>query len=196
MKSVLDNLNSYRVILGSASPRRRELLAMLGIYFEVRPLKGLDESYPDSLPPLEVAHYLAKQKAEACQKLLAPGELVITADTVVVCDNEVLGKPHDEADASRMLHKLSGRSHTVATGIAVTTSQKSESDVALTTVSFAPLSVEEIEQYITLCHPLDKAGAYGIQEWIGAIGVTGIDGSFYNVMGLPLHKLYTLLRRF
>lgn len=196
MKNVLDNLNRYRVILGSASPRRRELLAILGVEFEVRPLKGLDETYPASLPPLEVAPYLALQKATHCRNILAADELVITADTVVVCDDKVLGKPHDAEQAAAMLRMLSGRSHTVVTGIAVSTATRTESATAHTTVHFAPLSEEEIAQYITLYRPFDKAGAYGIQEWIGAIGITGIEGSFYNVMGLPLHRLYTLMRRF
>jgi len=196
MDGVLENLERYRVILASASPRRRGLLALLGVNFDVRPIEGLEETYPDGLSPLEVAPYLSRQKAAACRETLKSGELAITADTVVVCEGEVLGKPSDAADARRMLGLLSGRSHKVVSGVAVTTAERTESTSAVTTVHFAPLTAGEIDAYIDRCRPFDKAGAYGIQEWIGAIGITGIEGSFYNVMGLPLHRLYTLLRRF
>lgn len=193
---VLDFLNDYRVILASGSPRRRELLSMLGLDFEVRPIEGADESYPDTLDALEVAPYLAVKKAEYALCGIRPGEMIVTADTVVVCDGRVLGKPRDEADACRMLRMLSGKTHTVVTGVAVTTADRLESARALTDVTFAPLSDNEIEEYVSLYRPFDKAGAYGIQEWIGAIAVSGISGSYYNVMGLPLHVLYRLLRTF
>lgn len=196
MKNPLDNLSDFSVVLASASPRRRELLSMLGIEFSVRPLANVNESYPDSLSPLEVPLYLAEKKCESAAPALTEKELIITADTVVVCDDKALGKPADATEARKMLEMLSGRSHTVATGVAVATKQKTESALALTEVEFATLSSEEIGFYIERYRPFDKAGAYGIQEWIGCIGVKHIDGSFYNVMGLPLHLLYTLLRTF
>lgn len=193
--SVLDNISGFNVKLGSGSPRRRELLAMLGIPFEVASLGDVDESYPADMDPLEVPHFLALKKAEACRAVMGPGDLFITADTVVVCQGQVLGKPHDCDDARRMLHMLSDRRHTVVTGVAVTTLELTVSDRALTEVEFAPLTDAEIDEYVDRYRPLDKAGAYGIQEWIGAIGIKGISGSFYNVMGLPMHLLYTLLRK-
>lgn len=192
----LEQLDRYRVILASGSPRRRELLAMLGVNFEVRPLKDADESYPDSLPAEDVPLYLARKKGEAACVSMQQDELVITADTVVVCDGKVLGKPSSPADARRMLKSLSGKAHTVVTGVCVATRERVESAAAFTTVEFAELSEQEIDFYVGRFRPLDKAGAYGIQEWIGCIGVKHISGSFYNVMGLPLHLLYTLLRRF
>ncbi len=192
----LESLDRYRIVLASASPRRRELLAMLDLDFEVRPLKDIDESYPAELDAMEVPGYIAAKKCEAYLPLMAPDELVITADTVVICDGQVLGKPADEADACRMLSMLSGKSHTVVTGVAVAASGRMLSESVATRVVFADLSAEEIAEYVERYRPLDKAGAYGIQEWIGAVGIKGIEGSFYNVMGLPLHVLYGLLRRF
>lgn len=197
MKSgVLGFLDDYSVILASGSPRRRELLTMLGIDFKVRPLEGANESYPDTLDALEVAPYLSVKKAEYALKSLCKGEMIITADTVVVCDGCVLGKPHDEADARRMLRMLSDKTHTVVTGVTVATADRLESARAMTEVTFAPLSDSEINEYVSRYRPLDKAGAYGIQEWIGAIAVSRISGSYYNVMGLPLHVLYRLLLSF
>lgn len=190
----LGNISDYRVVLASGSPRRRELLAMLGVEFEVSPIKGLEETYPSTLPAEEVAVFLSRLKAEAVLPTLSDNELVITADTVVICDGDVLGKPHDEAEARAMLRRLSGRTHTVVTGVSVTTSKGIITRSASTEVEFAPLREEEIDEYVECYRPLDKAGAYGIQEWIGAAGIKGIRGSFYNVMGLPLHVLYTMLR--
>lgn len=192
---LFDNIREYRVILGSGSPRRKELLAMLDIDFEVRSAGDVDESYPADLPAEEVPLYLARKKSNAFLSGLRENELVITADTVVICDNNVLGKPGDSEEAFRMLKMLSGRKHAVVTGITVATREIQISDTAITEVEFAPLSDETIKEYIGRYRPLDKAGAYGIQEWIGAVAVKGINGSFYNVMGLPLHLLTTLLLR-
>lgn len=192
---LFDNIREYRVILGSGSPRRKELLAMLDIDFEVRSAGDVDESYPADLPAEEVPLYLARKKSNAFLSGLRENELVITADTVVICDNNVLGKPGDSEEAFRMLKMLSGRKHAVVTGITVATREIQISDTAITEVEFAPLSDETIREYIDRYRPLDKAGAYGIQEWIGAVAVKGINGSFYNVMGLPLHLLTTLLLR-
>lgn len=192
---LFDNIRKYRVILGSGSPRRKELLAMLDIDFEVRSAGDVDESYPADLPAEEVPLYLARKKSNAFLSGLRENELVITADTVVICDNNVLGKPGDSEEAFRMLKMLSGRKHAVVTGITVATREIQISDTAITEVEFAPLSDDTIREYIGRYRPMDKAGAYGIQEWIGAVAVKGIDGSFYNVMGLPLHLLTTLLLR-
>lgn len=168
---------------------------MLDIDFEVRSAGDVDESYPADLPAEEVPLYLARKKSNAFLSGLRENELVITADTVVICDNNVLGKPGDSEEAFRMLKMLSGRKHAVVTGITVATREIQISDTAITEVEFAPLSDETIKEYIGRYRPLDKAGAYGIQEWIGAVAVKGINGSFYNVMGLPLHLLTTLLLR-
>lgn len=193
----LDNLKKYRsVVLASASPRRRELLSMLGIDFTVKPLTNVDESYPETLSAVDVPLYLAEKKCNASAKILKANELIITADTVVICNDTVLGKPKDESEARAMLQMLSGKTHTVATGVAVATNERTASARALTEVKFATLSESEIDFYINRYRPFDKAGAYGIQEWIGCIGISHIDGSFYNVMGLPLHLLYNLLRTF
>lgn len=193
----LDNLKKYRsVVLASASPRRRELLSMLGIDFTVKPLTDVDESYPKTLSAVDVPLYLAEKKCNASAKILEANELIITADTVVICNDTVLGKPKDESEARAMLQMLSGKTHTVATGVAVATNERTASARALTEVKFATLSESEIDFYINRYRPFDKAGAYGIQEWIGCIGISHIDGSFYNVMGLPLHLLYNLLRTF
>lgn len=191
---MLDNLEKYDVVLGSNSPRRRELLADMRVNFRVEAIKGIDESYPASLPVEEIPVYLARIKAQGHP--LKPNELLITADTVVVLDEAVLGKPQGEADAHRMLRALSGRAHRVISGVCVTTAQRSESFADTSIVHFAQLADEEIDYYIKHYRPLDKAGAYGIQEWIGNIGIQGINGDFYNVMGLPTRRLYQLLKTF
>lgn len=190
---LLDLLKQYNVVLASNSPRRRELLADLGIDFEVRTINGIDESYPAQLPVLEIAEYISRKKAEAYRAEMASDELIITADTVVILGNEVLGKPHDADDARRMLRALSGKTHKVVTGVTIVTEGAMRSFSAVTDVEFAPLSDEDIDYYVDNYRPLDKAGAYGIQEWIGCMGVRHISGSFYNVMGLPLHRLYNEL---
>ena len=191
---MLENLEKYDIVLGSNSPRRRELLNDMGLTFRVEAIKGIGESYPASLPVEEIPVYLARIKAEGHP--LQPHELLITADTIVVLDEQVLGKPEGEADAHRMLRSLSGRAHRVISGVCVTTAERTESFSDTSIVHFAELTDEEIDYYIKHYRPLDKAGAYGIQEWIGNIGISGISGDFYNVMGLPTRKLYQLLKSF
>ena len=185
--------SDYKIILASNSPRRRELLAGLGLAFEVRVLEGVDERYPASLPADDVAEYIAAEKAEAYRSVMQPDELLITADTVVICDGEVLGKPVDETDACRMLRQLSGKTHHVVTGVCLTTTTAQRRFSVTTEVTFKKLTNSEIHYYVDNYHPLDKAGAYGIQEWIGYIGCTGLRGSYYNVMGLPVQRIYTEL---
>lgn len=193
---LIETLRSRRVILASGSPRRRQLLASLDIPFEVDTDFTVDEHYSASIEALEVAPFLSLKKSEAYfdQKLITPETTVITSDTVVVAGSEVLGKPRDEEDARRMLRELSGHTHTVVTGVAVADARERLVRKAETKVTFAPLTGAEMDYYIEHYRPLDKAGAYGIQEWIGAVGVSRIEGSYYNVMGLPLHLLYTMLR--
>lgn len=191
--SPLSNLAGYDIRLASASPRRRELMAMLGIPFTIADPADIEETYPTDLPATEVAPYLARLKSEAYRP--EGNMMIVTADTVVVApDGMVLGKPSGEHDARLMLRRLAGAPHTVVTGVAVATAERREVISCSTVVVFAPLSPVEIDYYVTNFHPFDKAGAYGIQEWIGAAAVARIDGSFYNVMGLPVHRLYTLLR--
>lgn len=189
-------LDNYTVYLASNSPRRRELLTLLGIDFS-RPVSvDIEETYPAELETEKVPEYLARLKANAYLPLMRKGDLYITADTVVILDNKVLGKPDNNEEAFRMLRALSNRVHTVVTGVCVTTLEQTEQFSATTEVEFGDLTDEEITDYIRDCHPLDKAGAYGIQERIGAIGVKGIKGSYYNVMGLPVHRLYQILKKF
>lgn len=184
--------SQYKIILASNSPRRRELLGGLGIDFEVRVLKDIDESFPSNLPALEVAQYIAEKKAAAYNP--SDGELILTADTIVVVGEEILGKPHDAADARRMLRLLSGRTHQVVTGVCLSTADKHRSFSVVSDVEFKQLSEEEIDYYVDRYRPFDKAGAYGIQEWIGYIGVTSLRGSYFNVMGLPIQRIYEELR--
>lgn len=177
-----------KIILASASPRRRELLAGLDLDFEVKVIKGVSESYPENLHAEEVPQYISREKAAAYQ--IADDELLLTADTVVVVDNTILGKPHDAADARRMLRLISGRTHQVVTGVTLTTAKAQKTFGVATDVTFRQLTDDEIDYYITRYRPFDKAGAYGIQEWIGYVGVTSIHGSYYNVMGLPVQRIY------
>ena len=183
-----------KIILASNSPRRRELLAGLGYPYEVRVLDGIDESYPGTLRGSEVAEYISKAKATAYRATMGRDELIITADTIVCLDDRVLGKPADEAEAIAMLRSLSGRTHQVYTGVTLTTLDRQSSFVSCSDVSFAELTDEEIRHYVTRYRPMDKAGAYGIQEWIGYIGVKRIEGSYFNVMGLPVQRLYAELK--
>lgn len=185
----------YKLVLASGSPRRKELLSGLGVDFEVRLLDGIDESYPQGLSGEQIAEYISKQKAEAYRNTLAEDELVITADTIVYLDGEVLGKPKDEEDAITMLHKLSGRQHQVITGVTLLSKTFTKTFSSVSQVFFDKLSDEEIKHYVTHYHPTDKAGAYGIQEWIGYVGVERIEGSYFNVMGLPIQKLYKELKQ-
>ena len=191
---MLDNLSKYDIVLGSNSPRRRELMAGLDIPFTVSTISGIEETYPADMPVQQIPEYLSRLKAAAYP--IEPHELLITADTVVVLDGELIGKPHDLADAARLLHRLSGKTHTVVSGVCVTTADRQVSFTATTDVTFAPLTDDEIDFYVNRYQPLDKAGAYGVQEWIGYIAVESIHGSFYNVMGLPVKRLYDLLKQF
>ena len=187
---MLDNLKKYKEILASNSPRRKELLAGLGVDYEVRTLPDVDESYPETLQGADIPLYIAKEKADAYVAMMQPGELMITADTIVWLDGKVLGKPQDKEDALQMLRTMSGRTHEVFTGVCITTTDWQRSFTAQTEVRFATLSEEEIAYYVDNFQPMDKAGAYGVQEWIGFIGVENISGSYYNIMGLPVQKLY------
>ena len=187
---MLDNLEKYKVILASGSPRRRELMVGLGVNYEVRILPDVDESYPDTLQGEEIPLYIAKEQADAYIPMMQPDDLIITADTIVWLDGEVLGKPRDREDALQMLRTMSGRTHEVFTGVCITTTDWQRSFTAQTEVRFATLSEDEIIYYVDNFKPMDKAGAYGVQEWIGFIGVENISGSYYNIMGLPVQKLY------
>lgn len=193
---MLDNLNKYQIILASGSPRRRELLEGLGLPFTVKCIDGIDESYPESLPAEETALFIAKKKSEAYKGLTDSGHLIITADTVVVCNDMVLGKPSNKNEAKKMLNMLSGKTHQVITGVTLATKEKTVSFSVSTDVRFTTLDKKEIEYYVDKYRPLDKAGAYGIQEWIGYVGVEYISGSYYNVMGLPIQRLYQELKKF
>lgn len=192
----MKNLLSHKIILASNSPRRKELLAGLDVQFEVRVLKGIDESYPATLPTAEIAEYIAQKKAAAYRETIAADELVITADTIVVLGDEVLGKPKDAADAHRMLRELSGQTHQVITGVVLTTKERQEHFSVVSNVTFKELTDDEIDYYVETYKPMDKAGAYGIQEWIGYVGVTRLEGSYFNVMGLPVQRIYEALKRF
>jgi septum formation protein len=187
---------TYKIILASNSPRRKELLAGIDVPFEVRVIDGIDESYPDTLSTKDIAEYISKKKAAAYRETMALDELVITADTIVVLGSQVMGKPHDANEACYMLRQLSGQTHQVITGVTLTTKDRQMSFSVETDVTFKTLSDEEIDYYVTHYRPFDKAGAYGIQEWIGHIGVTGMSGSYFNVMGLPVQRIYEALKMF
>ena len=182
-----------KLILSSNSPRRKELLAGLDIPFEVRVVKGIDESFPNDLPTDEIAEFVSKKKAAAYA--VAEDEIVITADTIVVLDGEVLGKPRDLDDATAMLRRLSGRTHRVITGVTLKNQVKLISFSVVSEVTFKSLSDDEISYYVHRYQPLDKAGAYGIQEWIGYVGVTSLSGSYFNVVGFPVQRIYEVLRK-
>ena len=192
---MLDNLKKYRIILASASPRRRELLGGVDLDFEVRVLPDIDESFPESLQGGEIPLHISRKKADAYRAVMGDDELVITADTIVWLDGVALGKPVDEADARRMIRDMSGKTHSVFTGVTITTKEVQRSFVAQSDVTFASLTDEEIDYYIAKYKPMDKAGAYGVQEWIGYIGITNINGSYFNVMGLPVQRLYNELKQ-
>ena len=189
-------VDGYKIILASNSPRRKELLGGLGIDFEVRTLQGIDESYPDSLKGEDIPMYISKRKADAYKASMADDELIITADTIVYDQGQVLGKPKDAESAKAMLRQLSGHSHEVITGVSVVTKEKTVRFASTSKVFFDVLTDEEIDYYVQAYKPFDKAGAYGIQEWIGFIGVTRLEGSYFNVMGLPIQRLYKVLKDF
>jgi len=181
---------NHKIILASNSPRRKALLEGLDIDFEVRVIPGIDESYPLQIPPEEVPVFIAQKKADAYRATMQADELIITADTVVVLDGDIIEKPSDKSDAIRMLNRLSGRKHQVITAVTLMTVSHRKTFSVTSSVVFANLTDEEIAYYVEHYKPYDKAGAYGIQEWIGYIGVCSIEGSFYNVMGLPIQRLY------
>lgn len=192
---MLENLKKYKVVLASNSPRRKELLGGLGIGYEVKTMPDIDESYPDGLYMEEVPVYIARSKADAYRPLMQPDELIITADTIVWLDGVVMGKPKDEEEARDMLRRLSGQTHQVVTGVCLTTIDRQQSFATVTDVTFDRLTEEEITHYVSRYQPMDKAGAYGIQEWIGYVGVRSIKGSYFNVVGLPIQRLYQELKR-
>lgn len=191
-----DKLEPYRLLLASQSPRRRELMTGCGLPYEPAPKYDCEELYPAGLPAEEVPLYLSRLKSEAYPTRLAPNDILLTADTVVVSDGEVLGKPHGHEDAVQMLRRLSGRRHTVVSGVTFRTPERMHTFAAKSSVWFRPLADEEIAYYLDTYRPYDKAGSYGIQEWIGYAAIEKINGSFYNVMGLPIQKLYTELDKF
>ena len=192
---MLDNLKKYKIILASASPRRRELLAGLDVNFVVRTLPDVDESFPADLQGGDIPLYISKKKADAYRPVMADDELVITADTIVWLDGKALGKPVDEDDARRMIRNMAGKTHSVFTGVTITTKAVQHSFVAQSDVTFAELTDDEIEYYVQKYRPMDKAGSYGAQEWIGYIGMSNIVGSYFNVMGLPVQRLYKELKQ-
>lgn len=190
------DLSRYNIILASNSPRRKELLSGLDIPYEIKTLPDIDESYPGYLTGEDIAIYIAKEKADAYLDNMADNTLLITADTIVLLDSKVYGKPQDEAEAKQMLHDLSGKTHQVLTGVCITTKEKQKAFGVSSEVRFSKLDDDEIEYYVTKYKPLDKAGAYGVQEWIGYIAVEYISGSYFNIMGLPIQRLYRELKEF
>lgn len=193
---MLENLNKYEIVLASNSPRRKELLQRMGVNFKVHTLFGIDESYPDSLRGEDIVCYISRNKAKAYQSSMAPNELLITADTIVYVDGEVMGKPKNAEQAKEMLHKLSGKTHQVITGVTIVTAKRTENFGVTSQVKFTNITDEEINFYVDNYLPFDKAGAYGIQEWIGIVAVEEIKGSYFNVVGLPVQRLYQKLKTF
>lgn len=193
---MLSNLNKYNIILASKSPRRQELLRGMGLKFTVL-TKETPENFPAEMPLDKVPEFLSQQKSKAFDENELPENyLIITSDTVVIAENEILGKPKDRDDALRMLALLSGKTHRVVTGVTIRTAKKSKTFAVKSKVTFANLDAEEMAYYVDNYRPYDKAGAYGIQEWIGYIGISGLNGSFYNVMGMPTQRLYQALKEF
>lgn len=191
-----DTLKSYRLILASQSPRRRQLLSDCGLEYELAERYEVEEVYPATIAPDEVPVYLSRLKSEGYPAELAENDILLTADTVVIVDNEILGKPSDDAEARAMLRTLSGRAHRVTTGVTLRSAARTESFAVQSDVYFRELADEEIDYYVARYRPMDKAGSYGIQEWIGYVGIERIDGSFYNVMGLPVQRVYAALAEF
>lgn len=196
MVSSLERLKGYNIILASASPRRKELLSKLDIDFNVKIIPDIDESFPANMPVVKVPQHISRKKAEAYRPGMGENDLVIAADTIVATGRRILGKPADETAARDMLKLLSGRSHRVITGVTIMTKERTETFPAVSRVCFDVMSDEEIDYYVNKYRPLDKAGAYGIQEWIGMIGVSELHGSYFNVMGLPVQRLYARLKTF
>ena len=196
MVETLDKLKRYRIILASASPRRKELLSKLDIDFTVKVLNDVDESFPASLPVVQVPQYISRKKADAYRQEMQENDMVITADTVVAVGRRILGKPKSAEEARVMLKLLSDRYHRVVTGVTIMTAKRTETFATVSRVRFTRLNDEEIDYYISKYKPFDKAGAYGIQEWIGMVGITELNGSYFNVMGLPVQRLYAKLKEF
>lgn len=194
IRMVIEHLKQYDIILASNSPRRKELLSGLDIEYTVKTLPDIDESYPQELEKEEIPVYIARKKALSYTGMLGENSLIITADTIVWLENRVYGKPVNEEDAKEMLRKLSGKTHEVLTGVCIADKEKEKSFCAVSKVKFACLDEKEIAYYVERYKPYDKAGSYGVQEWIGYIGVEAIEGSFYNVMGLPVRMLYKELK--
>ncbi|MBQ5609595.1 MAG: septum formation protein Maf [Rikenellaceae bacterium] len=191
-----DILKNYRLILASQSPRRRQLLSDCGLEYELAERYEVEEVFPATMEADEVPVYLSRLKSEGYPTELAENDILLTADTVVIVDNEILGKPADEAEAHAMLRTLSGRAHRVTTGVTLRSKSRTESFAVQSDVYFRALTDEEIDYYVERYRPMDKAGSYGIQEWIGYVGIECIDGSFYNVMGLPVQRVYAALGEF
>ena len=189
-----DKLKNYRLILASASPRRRELLAACDLDFTLAEKFECEECYPTTPATEKVAEYLSQLKSNSYPHALGEKDILLTADTVVILGDKILGKPHSEDEAIEMISSLSGATHKVVTGVTLRTAKQTISFSAASLVSFRSLDEEEVRYYVKKYRPLDKAGAYGIQEWIGYIGIEGIEGSFYNVMGLPVQRLYSTLK--
>ncbi len=187
---MLDNLKKYKIILASNSPRRKELMSGLGVEYEVKTLPDVDESYPDTLQGENIPIYISGKKAEAYASHIRPDELIITADTIVWLDGKVYGKPRDEEHAKQMLRELSGKTHQVITGVTLLTTEMCKRFAVTSHVTFSKLTEQEIDYYVTHYRPLDKAGAYGVQEWIGFIGVCRLEGSYFNVVGFPVQRVY------
>lgn len=192
---IVDTLNNYRIILASRSPRRQQLLKELGLNFDVV-IKEYSETYPENLNGEEIALFVAQQKAEVFKNEISENEIVITADTIVWCNSRVLGKPINDEDAKRMLREISGNTHEVITGVCILSSLNERVFSVSTKVTFELFSEEEINYYIKEFKPFDKAGAYGIQEWIGIAACSHIEGSYFNVVGLPVYQLYKELQKF
>lgn len=189
-------LSGRKLILASASPRRKELLAGLGVDFVIDTCNIFEEVIPDGLPYPQVPEYMAKGKSYGFHRDLEQNEILITADTMVLCEDEIMGKPKDRDDAVRMIEKLQDNTHTVYTGVCIRSLEKEVSFTVGTNVQFGKLTPDEISYYIDTYKPFDKAGAYGVQEWIGYAAIKGIDGSYFNVVGLPVHRLYNELKNF
>lgn len=193
---MLENLKKYNVVLASNSPRRKELLKRLGIPFKVRTLFGIDESYPDTLRGEDIVRYISRNKAKAYRTSMAPNELLITADTIVYLGGQVMGKPRSAEEAKAMLFRLSGNVHQVITGVTIVAGERMDNFAVTSQVKFANLTDDEVNFYVDNYLPFDKAGAYGIQEWIGLVAVEEIKGSYFNVVGLPVQRLYQRLKTF
>lgn len=194
MNNLLQNLENYNIILASQSPRRQELLRGLNLKFEVKVI-DVEEDFPAEIVGVDIPMYLAEKKANAYNDIMDDNTMIITADTIVWHEGKVLGKPVDVADARRMLRTLSGKTHQVITGVCISTLKRCKIFHVISDVRFAKLTDSEIEYYLENFRPYDKAGSYGVQEWIGYVGVEHINGSYFNVMGLPIQRLYTELKR-